>query len=480
MSFALRERYRAKLRRLRQLSFEDRLTALFDPGTCVLIEPAGWEAAWQESVVTARGQIHGRDVLAYACNFLVQEGTFGGEEALRVARLLALAAESRQPVVALLHSNGARVADRHAALAGNARMFAELTRLSGEVPLVAACMGLSLGVAAYLASLADFTWMIPDQSFTATTSPAVVKVATGQTVSLEDLGGTEMHATRSGVAHFTAPDDASCLAGIRLLLGYLAGDRPEILPPPRDLDSLVPSEPQRTYDVRRLIEAVFDGESFCEVHARWGRTVVVGLARLGGRAVGVVANQSKVASGALDVEGARKASRFVQTMDSWNLPLIYLVDVPGILVSAGQEQAGILDAGAVFFHAVDTAVPRLSVVVRKCFGGAFVMLQARQAGGDRVFAYPFAQVGIAGPEVSFSIMHGKEHQLHEDAATFRADALQALRRLPTDAYAAVEAGIVDEVITPRQTRQKLLEALEQVGDRPPRPRHSRRHPNLPV
>lgn len=480
MTVGRRERYRSKLRRLHQLSFEDRLEALFDPGSWELVAPTTLEDAWASALVTARGRVHGRPILAYASHYLVQEGTFGEREALRVAELAELAASEGAPLVALLHSNGARVAEHHAALAGNARMFAAITRLSGVVPQVTACLGLSLGVAGYLAALADFCCMIPSQSYTATTSPAVIKVATGQDVTLEELGGAPMHATRSGVAHLLAADDAAAIEQLRALLGYTAGPVPPVAPAPCDLDALLPEDPRRTYDVRTVIEAIVDADSFLEVHARWGGCMVVGLARLEGRAVGIIANQSKVASGAIDVTGARKASRFAQTMDSWGLPLVYLVDVPGIMVSARAEADGILDAGALLFHAVDTDVPRVSVVLRRCFGGAFVMLQARQAGGDRVFAYPQARVGIAGAEVSFSILHGKEHLQHAAADSFRAEALEGLRRVPSDAYAAVEAGIVDEVITPRQTRAKVSEALGELEQRPVRQRPSRGHANLPV
>ncbi len=481
---ALRDRYKAKLKRLGQLSFEERLQTLFDPGTCTLVEPETWDAAWECAVVTATGRVGARQVFAYASNFFVAEGTLGESEALCVVRLLEQALDARSPVVALLQSNGARVSDRYGALAGNARLFAQVTRMSGAVPQVAACLGLSLGVAAYLAALADFVWMIPGQSFTATTSPAVIRVATGQSVSLEDLGGARMHAATSGVAHFLAENEAACLTRIRQLLGYFGGsagsqgdgDGSDSRSDVADPAEFLPASPNVPFDIRRLLFAVFDSASLIEVQEAWAQSVVTGLARLGGRPVAVVANQSKVRSGAIDTAAARKISRFVQIADAHGLPLIYFVDVPGIMVSTQEEQLGILDAGGVLFHAVDTRVPRIAVVVRKCFGGAFVMLQARQAGGDRVLAYPQAQIGIAGAEATFAILHGKEHKVHKEAARFKQETLGMIRSVPTDAAEAQRAGIVDKIIEPRDTRDELIAALDEIGDQPPRPRPLRPHP----
>lgn len=481
MSDPKRDRYLTKLKRLGQLSFEQRLQTLFDAGTCELIDCPDWDAAWQRAVVTARGLVDGREVFAYASNFLIEDGTIGAGEAEAIVQVLEMAAEAKRPVVALLHSTGARVSERHDSLKGNARLFMHVTRLSGVVPQIAACMGLSLGVAAYLAALADFNWMIAGKSYAATTSPAVIKVATGQVTTLDELGGTAMHAGTSGTASFVAADDEACLAGIRTLLGIL--DRQTASPQPPTIDTaegIVPAAPYVPYDVRQLIEALTDGNSFLEVHEGWGQSMVTGFARLDGRPVAIVANQSKVRSGAIDVEAARKASRFIQSADSCGLPLVYLVDVPGIMVSPEQEQLGVLSAGGVLFHAVDTDVPRVALVVRKCFGGAFVMLQAKQGGGDRVLAFPTAQIDIAGAEATFTILHGKTYQTHDDAAAFRRETIRELRQAPSDASVALEAGIVDEIIEPARARQALIASLAAIGEPPRRRRGQRRHPNLQV
>lgn len=480
MTATLRDRYLAKLRRLGQLSFEERLKTLFDPDSVELLSHPDWEAAWQSALVTARGRIDGRWVYAYASNFAVAEGTIGEAEAEAIVSVIEAACEAGRPVVSLLQSNGARVSERYASLAGNARMFLAVTRASGVVPQIAAGMGLCLGVAAYLAALADFAWMIPGKTYAATTSPAVIKVATGQTVAFEALGGAEMHATTSGVAHFLAKDDLECLQGIRQLLGYLDRAPQAVQAPDGEIESIIPASPYVPYDVRDLIGATFDRDSFLEVHAAWGQSMVVGVARLDGKPVAVLANQSKVRSGVIDTEAARKAARFLQSADASQLPLIYLVDVPGIMVSAEEEQKGVLDAGALLFHAVDADSPRIALVVRKCFGGAFVMMQARQGGGDRVLAYPTSQIGIAGAEATFAILHGKEYQTHEDARAFRSETLELIRKVPNDAYAAQQAGIVDQVIMPRQTREALIQAIAEVGPRPLRTRPRRRHPNWQV
>jgi acetyl-CoA carboxylase carboxyltransferase component len=234
------------------------------------------------------------------------------------------------------------------------------------------------------------------------------------------------------------------------------------------------------FEIRTLIHAIVDQASFQEVHENWGKSLVCGFAQIGGRAIGVLANQSRVRGGVLDVQSLRKGSRFARLCNAWGFALVYLVDVPGLMVSMEEEQSGILDAGAIFFHAVDTDVPRIAVVVRKCYGGAFVMMQARQAGGDRVLAYPDAQIGIAGPEVTFAIVHGKEHLTHAEPNDFRDASIKALRQVPTDAEAALAAGLVDRIIEPAQTRAVLIETLAEIGVSLPRMRHPRKHPNLPV
>ncbi len=473
----MKARYLTKLKRLGQLSFEDRLKALFDEGSLALLNAPNWDEAWKQAVVTAEGTVEGRPALAYASNYLVEEGTLGIAETRSIITLLERASRKRLPVVALLQSNGARVSEGYGSLGGNAELFLSLTRHSGVAPQLTACMGLCSGVPAYIAALADLVWMIPGESYTFTTSPSVIRVATGQRVNLNELGGASMHAAKSGVAHFLADDDASCIAELRSMLGYLSRDRREPVPPSgAEIEAVVPKSPFVPYDVRGLIEAIFDGGSFMEVHRSWGEPIVVGVARLDGHPVGLVANQSKVRGGALDVEAIRKASRFVRLCDAHGLPLFYLVDVPGIMVSVEQEQAAILSAGGVLFHAVDTDVPRIALIVRKCFGGAFVMLQAKQAGGDRVLAYPTAQIGIAGAEASFAILHGKEFLTHEAPDAFRKEALEGLRRVPSDAYAAQRAGIVDAVIDPRHTRRELITSLEALQAAPARIRPPRRSP----
>jgi acetyl-CoA/propionyl-CoA carboxylase carboxyl transferase subunit len=476
-----RERYQAKLKRLGQWSFQERLEALFDSGSCELINAADWDAAWELAVITARGTVHGRPVCAYASHFLVADGTIGVAEADAISDLLASAAEAGMPVVALLQSNGARVDERQAALPANARMFMHVTRLSGVVPQLTACLGLCLGVAAYLASLADFAWMVPGKGFAATTSPAVIKVATGRSCSLEELGGAAMHAGTSGVASLLADDDAACIAQIRQMLDLLAGTPAPAQPPTgNDPAAVVPASPFVPYDVHALIDALVDGDSFLEVHARWGQSLVTGLARLDGRPVGIVANQSNVRSGVLDTTAARKASRFVQCMDAHGLPLLYLVDVPGIMVSPDEEQDGILSAGALLFHAVDTDVPRVSLVVRKCFGGAFVMLQARQADGDRVLALPGAQIDIAGTQATFAILHGKTFQTHPEAEAFRQQAMAEIKATSAGVETALAAGIVDQVVAPTAARAALIQELQALAGIRPRRRYARRHPIWPV
>lgn len=479
-----RARYRTKLGRLGQQAFDDRLEALFDPGSWRYLNAAGADAAWELAVVTAEGRVNGIPCAAWATNFAVQDGTLGPAETADVVSLVEHATEKGLPVVALLQSNGARVADGHGALLGNAELFWAITRASGVVPQITACLGLCAGVPAYVAGLSDVVFMVEGGSHVFTTSPAVIKAATGRKVGLDELGGAAMHASTSGVCHRLVSSEETAIAEIRSLLDLLR--RPVTEPKPAAVDAaalaaIVPAAPHVPYDVRKLLAGLVDGGAFFELHAGWGTTAVVGFGRLEGRTVGFVANQPSVRSGCIEVESARKASRFVQVCDSFGVPLVYVVDVPGIMVSPQQEQAGVLTAGATFFHAVDTEVPRVALVTRKCFGGAFVMLQARRAGGDRVLAYPQARIGVTGPEAAFAILHGKEALTHAEPQDFRREALAALREAPVEAEAALASGIVDAIVSPSETRAKLSAAIAEALAEGPRrrARPARRHPNLP-
>lgn len=344
----------------------------------------------------------------------------------------------------------------------------------------AACaMGLCAGIPAYIASLADLVFMVRDKGYLFTASPAVIKVATGEEVDIKDLGGAEMHATVSGVAHLLVDSEQDAMEALRAILGYRPAHNREdpplastLAPPPVDWSTVVPADPFVPFDVRDLIEALTDRASFFELHRDWGRSIVVGLALLGGRSVGIVANQSLEGAGALDVTSSRKAARFIRLCDAFNVPLVFLVDVPGFTPGLEQERAGLLLAGAQLYTAMDADVPRISVVTCKCYGGAYVMLNSKACGGDMVLAWPDARIAVVGAEAVCEILYRKEARRAEDPQAFRAERIKAFRDTWESAHAAAGRGIVDRVVRPDQTRAALLDSLElmstkRVVDRPP-------------
>jgi propionyl-CoA carboxylase beta chain len=481
---------RKRLERLGHLGARERLARLFDPGSFTewgrLVthqskdfgldadRPSG------DGVICGYGKVDGRLVFAYAQDYAVMEGTTGAMGAKKVCDLLDRAAEVGAPVVSLLHSNGARVQEGFGMLEGITELFYRIVRYSGVIPQLTAVMGVAAGVPAYMAALNDLCFMVDDISFAMVTSPAVVKVATGEEVSLPDLAGAQMHAGVSGFAHARFPDEASCLTALREAISYLPsnnsaeapvmGSRPALM---RDWDHLVPEDPYQPFDMHELVGGILDGGQFFEIHAEFGASALTGFGRIEGRPVGLVANQPLVHGGALDSPASRKIARFVRLCDAYNLPLVFLVDVPGFLPGKAQEQMGILLHGAMVLSAFDTDVPRLAVVVRKCYGGAYVMLNSKACGGDLVLAYPQARIGATGAEAAFEMLHRKAARQAADPAAFKAEKIAEFREFYESVYAAAGHGVVDRVILPAHTRRELAEALEvfqtkRVLGRPPK------------
>lgn len=480
-----------RLARMGHLTARARLERLFDPGTfsewggLVTHQSRDFgldsEHPYGDGVITGQGRVDGRLVFAYAQDYAVMEGTTGASGAKKVCDLLDRAASVGAPVVSLLHSNGARVQEGFGMLEGITALFYRIVRYSGVVPQLTAVMGVCAGVPAYMAALNDLCFMVDDTSFAMVTSPAVVKVATGESVGLAELGGAEMHAATSGFAHARFPDEAACIEGLREALSYLpannAAEAPRLAarPPasPPDWDSLVPEDPYAPFDMRTLVHGVLDGGAFHELHAAFGPSALVGFGRIEGRPVGVVANQPLVQGGALDTRASRKIARFVRLCDAYNLPLVFLVDVPGFLPGREQEQAGILLNGAMVISAFETDVPRISLVVRKCYGGAYVMLNSKACGGDLVLAYPHARIGATGAEAAFEMLHRRAARQAEDPAAFKAEKIAEFREFYESVYAAAAHGVVDRVIRPADTRRELADALavfetKRVLGRPPK------------
>lgn len=438
-----------------------RLSALLD----------GWEVVEQVcGVVVAAGTIRGTHVVAFATDPAVQGGALGVEGCGAIARATDLALQRGIPVIGIWHSGGARLREGVASLAAVAEVFVAQTRASGRVLQVSVVLGPAAGGAAYGPALTDVVVMGPSGRVFVT-GPDVVRRVTGEDVGMDRLGGPDTHGRISGVAHLIAPTDDEALYAARRL-AVLIGEQGRVdagAADGTDPGALVPSDPRKSYDVRPVIQAVLDPGSYLELHREWATSAVTMVGRLGGRTVGVVANDPQRLAGCLDAETGDKTGRFVQWCDSMGLPLIFLVDVPGYLPGVGQEDEGVLRRGAKLLHAyAGASVPRLTVVTRKAYGGAFIAMGSKGLGADRVFAWPAAQVDVMGATAAVEVLNRRELAQEKDPS---ARAVLVLR-LAADHEAttggltrALECGAVDEVIEPPQTRRVLLDALAQLPDR---------------
>ncbi len=483
-----------------KLLARERLERLFDPGTLTEIDPFVEHRATDfglaerrlpgDAVVTAFGRVEGRPVVGFAQDFTVAGGTLGEMHANRICKALDLAVRSGCPFVAINDSGGARIQEGVDALDGFARIFARHSLASGVIPQVSVIMGPCAGGAVYAPALTDFVFMVEGTSHMFITGPDVIRAVTGEEVSFEELGGGRAHGTKSGVAHFVAPDEAACLALVRRLLSYLPSNNLEDPPglPPDDppdrrdehLPELVPTDPNRGYDVRDVLAAIMDRESFLEVHAAFAPNAVVGFARLAGRAVGVVANQPRVMAGCLDLDASDKIARFVRFCDAFNLPLVTFVDTPGYLPGKGQEHGGIIRHGAKVLYAyAEATVPKVSIILRKAYGGAYIAMCSRGLGADLALAWPTAEVAVMGAEGACNIIFRREIAAAPDPESARRELVEEYRRRFANPFAAARRGYVDDVVDPRETRARLATALELLaGKREERP--ARKHGNIPL
>jgi propionyl-CoA carboxylase beta chain len=393
-------------------------------------------------------------------------------------------------VIGINDSGGARIQEGVVSLAGYAEIFWRNVQLSGVVPQLSLVMGPCAGGAVYSPAMTDFVLMVEGSSYMFITGPDVVKTVTGEEVTSEELGGADAHATKSGVAHLTASDDKTALEDARYLLSFLPQNNRQPTPYDEpadpvdrespDLDTLVPDEPTKPYDITRVIAAVVDDGSFLEVHPRWARNIVCGFARLGGWSVGVVGNQPQSLAGVLDSDAAAKAARFVRTCDAFNIPLVTFVDVPGFLPGTEQEWGGIIRHGAKLLYAYcEATVPKLSVITRKAYGGAYDVMSSKHIRGDFNFAWPTAEVAVMGPEGAVNIVFRSELADADDPESRRGELIADYRERFANPYVAAERGYVDDVIEPRRTRPVLIDALRTaITKREPRP--PRKHGNIPL
>jgi acetyl-CoA carboxylase carboxyltransferase component len=437
-----------------------------------------------DAVVTGYGTIFGRRVFVFSQDFTVFGGSLSQVFAEKICKVMDMAAKYGCPVIGINDSGGARIQEGVVSLAGYAEIFWRNVQASGVIPQISLVMGPCAGGAVYSPAMTDFIFMVEGSSYMFITGPDVVKTVTGEEVTFEELGGATTHATKSGVAQFTAPDEESCLEDARYLLSFLPqnnAERPPWTPPtdPADredaeLDSLVPDHPNKPYDMQDVIRRVVDDGEFLEVSERWAENIVTGFARLGGHAIGVVGNQPQSLAGVLDIDASNKAARFVRTCDAFNVPLVTFVDVPGFLPGTAQEWGGIIRHGAKLLYAYcEATVPKLTVITRKAYGGAYDVMSSKHIRADFNFAWPTAEVAVMGPEGAVNIIY--RHASEDERPELIADYKEKF----ANPYSAAERGYVDDVIEPRRTRPVLIDALETAQTKAePRPR--RKHGNIPL
>jgi acetyl-CoA carboxylase carboxyltransferase component len=478
----------------------ERIEALLDAGSFVEIDPfvahrcsdlgmAEVEAPG-EGVVIGYGSVAGRTVYVFAQDFTVIGGSLGEMHAAKICKAMDMASKVGCPCIGINDSGGARIQEGVDALAGYGDIFYRNTLSSGVIPQISVIMGPCAGGAVYSPALTDFVFMTDKTANMFITGPQVIKAVTGEDVSGEALGGATVHSETSGVAHFMYPDEDSTIEGIKKLLSFLPQNNVEDPPlvatgdDPARTDSgladIMPDSPNKPYDVREVIKRVFDGGDFLETQAMYAKNIVTCFARLGGRSVGVIANQPKVMAGVLDINASDKASRFIRFCDAFNIPLVTLTDTAGYLPGVGQEHGGVIRHGAKLLYAYSEAtVPKLTVILRKAYGGAYIAMCSRHLGADMVLAWPSAEIAVMGPDGAANIIFKKEIDEAEDKVAMRAQKIQEYKTNFANPYKAALRGYVDDVIDPAQTRARLCSALAMLaGKRQARP--SRKHGNFPV
>jgi propionyl-CoA carboxylase beta chain len=443
-----------------------------------------------DGVVSGHGRIDGRLVYVFAQDFTVFGGSLSETNAQKICKVMDLALKMGAPIIGLNDSGGARIQEGVASLAGYADIFLRNTLASGVVPQISAIMGPCAGGAVYSPAITDFTLMVKDTSYMFVTGPDVITTVTHEEVSKEDLGGALTHNARSGVAHFAVDDDRACLGTIRDLLSYLPANNLEEAPiarteDPADredpaLDTLIPHEASKPYDMKHLIRAVVDDGRFLEVHEHFAQNIVVGFARFAGRSVGIVANQPAVLAGCLDIDASVKGARFVRFCDAFNIPLVTFEDVPGFLPGTAQEWGGIIRNGAKLLYAfAEATVPKITVITRKAYGGAYCVMASKHIRTDLNFAYPTAEIAVMGPEGAVNVLYRKELAQADDPDALRARKVAEFREKLANPYVAADRGFLDQVIEPRQTRRKIIVGLGMARSKrdqnPPK-----KHGNIPL
>src|SRR5512141_3376257 len=429
-----------------------------------------------DSVVTGWGTIEGRLAYVFSQDFTVLGGSLGEVHAAKICKIMDMAMKNGAPVIGLNDSGGARIQEGVVALGGYADIFLRNTLASGVIPQISAIMGPCAGGAVYSPSLTDFIFMVRNSSYMFVTGPDVVKSVTHEEVSFEDLGGASVHSEKSGVCHVAADSEADTLYLIRKLLSYLPQNNMEDAPfmPIGDdplrmdegLNTIIPDEPGKPYDIKDVIRMIVDGGQFFEIHENYAQNIVVGFARLGGHSVGILANQPAVLAGVLDIDASEKGARFVRFCDSFNIPIITFEDVPGFLPGTFQEHHGIIRSGAKLLYAYcEATVPKLTVVTRKAYGGAYCVMSSKHIRGDVNLAWPSAEIAVMGPEGAVNVISRREIEQAKDPAQRKAELVNEYREKFASPYVAAERGYIEDVIEPKETRPRLINALEMLSNK---------------
>jgi len=487
----------AKQHEAGKLTARERLDLLLDPGSFVELDAfvtnrnaTATESFLGDGVVTGHGTIDGRTVFVFSQDFTVFGGSLSEAYAEKICKVMDLAMKVGAPIIGLNDSGGARIQEGVVSLGGYADIFLRNVMASGVVPQISVILGPCAGGAVYSPAITDFTVMVEGTSYMFVTGPDVVRTVTHEDVDREFLGGAEAHTTRSGVAHIAAADEASALDAARALLAHLPQNNlaaPMVVdstdPPDRmesELDTIVPDDPRLPYDMHDVLRRVVDDAAFLEIQPGWAQNIIIGFARLGGRSIGLVAQQPAVLAGALDIDASVKAARFVRTCDAFNVPLVTFVDVPGFLPGVDQEHGGIIRHGAKLLYAyAEATVPKLTVITRKAYGGAYDVMSSKHIRSDMNFAWPTAEIAVMGAEGAVSIIHREELAAAADPEAERERLVEAYRSAFANPFIAAARGYVDDVIRPSETRPRLIRALDMLADkRDTNPR--KKHGNIPL
>jgi methylmalonyl-CoA decarboxylase subunit alpha len=483
-----------------KLTARERLDILLDPFTLNELEPfitsqneevgAQTEAFLGDGVLTGYGQIDGRTVYVYAQDFTVYGGTLSEMQSHKICRVMDLAMRNGVPIIGLIDSGGARIQEGVRSLGGYAEIFRRNALYSGVIPQISVMLGPCAGGAAYSPALTDFIIMTEQQSFMFLTGPDVIKAVTGEIIDAENLGGAEVHMSISGLAHLSAPDEEATLKLVRRVLSYMPSnniENPTYVPPTDDplrmaeeLNTIVPIDPTSAYSMHDVIELVVDTGSFLEIQPDWARNAIVGLARIGGHVVGIVSQEPSVMAGVIDIDASDKMTRFVRMCDCFNIPLTTFVDSPGFLPGTDQEHRGIIRHGAKLLYAYsESTVPKITVITRKAYGGAYVVMSSKYLGTDVTYAWPSAEIAVMGAEGAVNIIFKKQITNASQPSEERKRLVDDYRERFNNPYYSAQAGYVDDIIEPRETRPKIIASLTALRDKfssaPPR-----KHGNIPV